>query len=54
MNEIFALEQEWLARCFRERVGKTVADIQRRPVIPLAEAPPSMTGCFNVFGRDRH
>ena len=54
MNKIFALEQEWLARCFRERVGKTVADIQRRPVIPLAEAPPSMTGCFNVFGRDRH
>ena len=52
MGEIFAFEQEWFARCFRERVGKTVAEIQGCPVIPLAETPPSPASGVGMFGRD--
>ena len=52
-GEILALEQERLARRFRECIGETVTEIQRRPVIALAEAPPSAAAastCSTVTG----
>ncbi len=52
-GEILALEEERLARRFRECIGETVTEIRRRPVIALAEAPPSAAGCFNMFDRNR-
>ena len=52
-GEILALEQERLTRRFRECVGETITEIQRRPIIALAEAPPGAAGCFNMFDRNR-
>ena len=49
-GEILALEQERLARRFRECIGETVTEIQRRPVIALAEAPRAASTCSTVTG----
>ena len=52
-GEVLALEQQRLTGRARQRVGEAVAEVERRRMVALPEAPPGAPGLLCMFGQDR-